>query len=176
MRAHGTRARLAARSSPSSRRFAGPSALPGPPVVPGKLEARPERPRASTPSSRPGSHAPRRAEVILKLRGVTDRIPPTPCAAHWCRCQNRKPGSCARRFYHHQILGLRCDDRGRRIGTVVEILETGANDVTSSRAAARRAADPAITQVVKWINPARGEILIELIPAVVAEFEFDVSS
>jgi 16S rRNA processing protein RimM len=37
-------------------------------------------------------------------------------------------------YYHHQILGLRVvSDQGQMLGTVVEILETGANDVVVIR-------------------------------------------
>jgi 16S rRNA processing protein RimM len=50
------------------------------------------------------------------LRGLELRIPPGELAA-------LPPGS----YYHHELLGLRAEDeRGRALGRVAEILETGA--------------------------------------------------
>src|SRR3712207_8949036 len=38
------------------------------------------------------------------------------------------------RSYHHQVIGLQVEDRaGQRIGTVTDILPTGANDVYAVR-------------------------------------------
>jgi 16S rRNA processing protein RimM len=138
------------------------------PTVPGKLEARPGvAPREfSVEQARLSNHRGR-PEVILKLGGVTDRDTAESLRGLLVQVPEAEAWKLPRgRFYWHQILGLRVvTTEGEEIGTVAEILETGANDVyvVKSSSGGERLI-PAITQVVKWINPARGEILIELLP------------
>ena len=69
------------------------------------------------------------------------------------------------RFYWHQILGLRVvTSEGEEIGTVAEILETGANDVYVVKGNGPERLIPAIKQVVQEIAPERGEIVVTLLP------------
>jgi 16S rRNA processing protein RimM len=74
-------------------------------------------------------------------------------------------------FYHHQILGLKViDEKGNILGTVIEILETGANDVLVVRPT--EGADiliPVVDSVVRNIDLGAGEILVQLIPGIFAE-------
>jgi 16S rRNA processing protein RimM len=70
-------------------------------------------------------------------------------------------------YYWHQIVGLRVRTTdGRSLGSVAEIIETGANDVYVVR---REAPDegelllPAIKDVVQKIDLRRGEIVVELL-------------
>ncbi len=88
-------------------------------------------------------------------------------------------------YYHHQILGLRVFDEGRRLlGTVVEILETGANDVyvvrlegapadrletPARRALQREILLPATEETILEINLARGEMMVRLLPGLLDE-------
>ena len=53
---------------------------------------------------------------------------------------------------------------GEQIGTVAEILETGANDVYVVKGNGPERLIPAIKQVVKEIAPERGEIVVSLLP------------
>ena len=69
------------------------------------------------------------------------------------------------RFYWHQIVGLRVvTTEGEEIGTVSEILETGANDVYVVKGSGGERLIPAIKQVVTEIAPERGEMVVSLIP------------
>lgn len=69
------------------------------------------------------------------------------------------------RFYWHQIVGLRVVTAdGRKLGTVKEILETGANDVYVVEGPSGELLLPAIKDVVKEIAPDRGEMVVELLP------------
>jgi 16S rRNA processing protein RimM len=69
------------------------------------------------------------------------------------------------RFYWHQIVGLRVVTvDGRALGTVKEILETGANDVYLVETDRGELLLPAIKDVVKEIAPERGVMVVELLP------------
>lgn len=67
-------------------------------------------------------------------------------------------------YYHHQLLGCSVeDDKGRAIGTLTEILETGANDVYSVRTASgREVLLPAITGVVLEVHLDQRRILVHI--------------
>jgi len=70
-------------------------------------------------------------------------------------------------FYWHQVIGLQVQDAatGESLGTIVEILETGANDVYVVRAeGAGELLIPAIKNVVKQIDLVQGRMLIEPLP------------
>lgn len=106
------------------------------------------------------------AELILSLEGVGDRdsaeslrgwLVQVPASEAWKLPRGR--------FYWHQIIGLRVvTTEGEEIGTVSEILETGANDVYVVKADGRERLIPAIKQVVKKIDPEQGTIVVELLP------------
>jgi 16S rRNA processing protein RimM len=72
-------------------------------------------------------------------------------------------------YYHHQVLGLRVvDENGAGIGTIVEIIETGANDVYVVRQ--EGGSDillPAIDPVILDVNLNSGEMLVHLLPGLV---------
>jgi 16S rRNA processing protein RimM len=74
-------------------------------------------------------------------------------------------------YYHHQILGLRVlSETGIFLGTLVEILETGANDVYVVRQ--ENAADlllPAIDPVILDIDLEKGEMRVHLLPGLINE-------
>ena len=67
-------------------------------------------------------------------------------------------------YYRWQILGLTVkEDTGRLLGTVAEILETGANDVYIVRGDdTRELLLPAIKDVILEVDLERGQILVQL--------------
>ena len=68
-------------------------------------------------------------------------------------------------FYWHQIIGVEVrTTSGDLVGKVVDILETGANDVYVVRTDSRDVLVPAIADVVKDISPEKHTIVIEPIP------------
>lgn len=105
-------------------------------------------------------------EVILHLEGIADRdageefrgwLVQVPESESW-----RLPRG---RFYWHQIIGLRVvTTDGEEIGTVSDILETGANDVYVVKGSGDERLLPAIKQVIIEIAPERGEMIVSLIP------------
>jgi 16S rRNA processing protein RimM len=69
-------------------------------------------------------------------------------------------------YYHHQILGLRViDERGQFLGNVVEILETGANDVLVIRPEqGEELLLPMLESTVLSVDLESGEMHVHLLP------------
>jgi 16S rRNA processing protein RimM len=138
-----------------------------PPVNPGNMEpvttAVPQ-PMAVT-RARLAPHRGQ-AEVILQLDGVTDRDAAEKLRGWLVQVPEREAWKLPRgRYYWHQIVGLRVvTTDGEEIGTVAEILETGANDVYVVKGNGGERLIPAVKQFVKEIAPERGEIVVALIP------------
>lgn len=65
-------------------------------------------------------------------------------------------------YYHHQIIGLKVfTDDGEELGTVAEIIQTGANDVYIVRSEESELLLPAITSVILRIAPP--EMIVHLL-------------
>ncbi|HZO32789.1 MAG TPA: ribosome maturation factor RimM [Chloroflexota bacterium] len=106
------------------------------------------------------------SEVILSLEGVPDRDAAEALRGWIVQVPEGEAWTLPRgRFYWHQIVGLRVvTAEGEEIGTVSEILETGANDVYVVSGSGGERLIPAIKQVITEIAPERGEMVVELIP------------
>jgi 16S rRNA processing protein RimM len=66
-------------------------------------------------------------------------------------------------YYHHQLIGLRAvDENGGDIGTVREILETGANDVLVIDDHGQELLAPMIKEVVLSVDLPAGQIALKL--------------
>ena len=69
------------------------------------------------------------------------------------------------RYYWHEVLGLEVqDEAGSAFGPVVDIIETGANDVYVVRTPAGDLLLPAIRDVVLSIDPRAGHMTVRLMP------------
>jgi 16S rRNA processing protein RimM len=105
--------------------------------------------------------------VLLKLEDVADRD-----AAEAFRnkeVQIRPEDAVALpkgQFYWHQVIGLQVEDATSHeiLGSVTDIIETGANDVYVVKSERGEVLVPAIKDVVKQIDPAAGRMLIEPLP------------
>jgi 16S rRNA processing protein RimM len=111
------------------------------------------------------------AQVVLKLEGIDDRAAAEVVRGALVEVPDSEAWKLPRgRFYRHQIVGLRVRAvDGADLGEVVEILETGANDVYVVMTPRGELLVPAVKQVVKQIAPERGEIVVELLPGLVPE-------
>jgi 16S rRNA processing protein RimM len=69
-------------------------------------------------------------------------------------------------FYWHEVIGLQVIDvtTGQQLGTIKDILETGANDVYVVQTHGKEILVPAIKDIVKTIDPQAGRMLIEPLP------------
>ena len=93
-------------------------------------------------------------EAAVALRGKELQVPAGEAA---------KP----RRGEHfwHEIVGLRVETvDGRQLGTIAEILRTGANDVYVVKSPSGELLIPAIEDVVRRIEIKRGRVLVKLLP------------
>ncbi len=81
-----------------------------------------------------------------------------------------RPPLAAGEYYHHQLLGSSVvTDQGQPLGTLVEILETGANDVYVVRdAEGRETLLPAIPAVILDIRPADRFMRVHLLDGLTA--------
>jgi 16S rRNA processing protein RimM len=102
----------------------------------------------------------------LKLRGID-----TMTAAETLRGvevvipRSEAPPLAEGEFFVADVVGLRAvTTTGRALGTVAEVLSTGANDVYVVRGDAGEVLIPAIRDVVTSIDPAAGVLRVEPIP------------
>ncbi|HZQ09878.1 MAG TPA: ribosome maturation factor RimM [Anaerolineae bacterium] len=94
-------------------------------------------------------------ESVAKLRGEIVQIPVEEAA-------RLKKGQ----YYHHQIIGLNVvTETGEPIGTVAEILETGANDVyVVHTSEGKEILLPAIQSVIQAIDVENRTVTVTLLP------------
>lgn len=71
-------------------------------------------------------------------------------------------------YFHFDVVGIEVVDQdGRALGRVIDVLETGANDVYIVRDAEGELLLPAIDSVVKRIDIAEGRMVVEPLPGLV---------
>jgi 16S rRNA processing protein RimM len=111
--------------------------------------------------------------VLLKLVDVADRDTAQTFRGADIEVAISEAGALPEgQFYWHQVIGLEVEDATTHetLGTVSDILETGANDVYIVKA--RNGGEilvPAIKDVVKEIDPERGRMLVEPLPGMIRE-------
>jgi 16S rRNA processing protein RimM len=113
------------------------------------------------------------ASVLLKLEDVSDRD----TAAAFRGADVEVPTDSALslpkgQFFWHQVIGLQVEDidTHEQLGEVIDILETGANDVYIVRNGPRgEILIPAIKDVLKRIDPQEGRMLVQPLPGMLPE-------
>ena len=108
----------------------------------------------------------RGAQVVLTLEGIEDRDAAEALRGWLVQVPENEAWKLPKgQYYWHQIIGLEVITKdGRRLGSVADILETGANDVYVVKREDGELLLPAIKDVVKKISPERGEMIVELLP------------
>jgi len=75
-------------------------------------------------------------------------------------------------LYQYQLVGLRVESEdGTWLGQVIEVLETGANDVYVTVGPFGEVLLPAIAEVVREIDLAAGRMLVHLLPGLLGDDE-----
>ena len=126
------------------------------------------------------SHAPYDVEkvrftpkgVLLKLAGVDWRDSASRIARSYVALpENELAPLPAGSFHHHQIRGIKVfADDGSFLGTVMEIITTGSNDVYIVRnEEGEEVLLPATTEVVRTIDLEAQRIVVNLIPGLIPD-------
>lgn len=104
--------------------------------------------------------------ILVKLVGVDDRE----TAQGWVGadiaiCRAQLPELDEDEFYWCDLVGLEVRDaRGRTLGTVAQLMETGANDVLVVRGAREHLIPFVMKQVVREVDVHRGRIIVDWDP------------
>jgi 16S rRNA processing protein RimM len=101
--------------------------------------------------------------AIMRIEGVDDRDAAEALRDQLVRIDLQHAAPLEEgEYFHYQIIGLQAiDDEGRSLGEVVEIIETGANDVYVIRdAEGNDTLVPALRNVVPEIDPEAGTMTV----------------
>tara|TARA_B110000196_G_scaffold289497_1_gene275140 strand:- start:447 stop:1028 length:582 start_codon:yes stop_codon:yes gene_type:complete len=102
--------------------------------------------------------------LILALQGYHDRDIALRFAGYWlCVAQSAVPPAEEGEYFHYQLLGLKVRTvEGEELGTLAEILETGANDVYVVTGGEKELLVPAVGNVVREIDIDAGLMVVDL--------------
>lgn len=112
--------------------------------------------------------------LLISLEGVTDQDQAAQLRnAHVFVRSRDLPPLPPDQFYAHQLIGLRVtDDQSRPLGTLTDILQTGANDVYVVKGpAGGELLFPATDEVIVSIDLEAGRIMVHPIPGLLSEEE-----
>jgi 16S rRNA processing protein RimM len=109
--------------------------------------------------------------VYLELRGITSREAAAELQGAVLQVRREDAVTLpAGQFFWSDVIGLRVEDvAGASIGTVVDILSTGSNDVYVVRGELGEVLVPAIKDVVKEIAPEQGRVVVDLLPGLLPD-------
>ncbi len=106
----------------------------------------------------------RNRTVVVKLDGIESREAANALVnASICIPESESVRTSDWEFFHHDLIGMRVVDiSGTRIGTIMDILTTGANDVyVIEDTHGNESLIPAIRDVVKLVDPGQREMVID---------------
>jgi 16S rRNA processing protein RimM len=112
-----------------------------------------------------------REAVLLRLEGVDDRDAAEPYRGMlvYVALEDAVPLEEGE-YYLYQLVGLQVlSEDGRQIGTLVDVLETGANDVYVVDGPLGEVLLPAIPQVVRQVDVPGGRIVVRLMDGMLDE-------
>ena len=107
--------------------------------------------------------------ALLKLKGCHDRTAVEKLRGQWVQIPIEEAMPLEQdEYYEYQIIGLAVwTAGGEYLGTVDEVISTGANDVYVVRGEEHEILIPAIEDVVLEINPAQRRMVVELIEGLI---------
>jgi 16S rRNA processing protein RimM len=104
-------------------------------------------------------------ELLLTFAGIeTPEAAGTQCNQRVYIKADTLPELPEGEYYHHQLLGLRViDEAGMEVGSLTEIIETGANDVyVATSVEGKEMLLPAIESVILGVDLGRNEMRVRL--------------
>ncbi len=116
---------------------------------------------------------PHRDGLLVTFEGLEDRTAVEPLRNQWITITRDEvlPVQSEEDYYDFQVLGARVEtEAGRVLGRLVEILETGANDVfVVEPEKGEEILLPVIADVVREIRPEEGVVIVRLLPGLLPE-------
>lgn len=109
---------------------------------------------------------PHKLGLLVRLEGVaTIEQAAALVGRAVCIQRDQLPAAGPDEFYHAELIGCAVStDAGAALGTVREILATGANDVCVVRGRGREYLIPLVADVIAHIDPAAGVIVVRPLP------------
>lgn len=109
--------------------------------------------------------------VLLKFLGIDDLTAAASLGRGLIMIPaSERPELTDGRYYYDQIEGLKVFTiDGKYLGVIVQILETGANDVYLIRDGTRETLIPALKSVIKEIDLGQSRMLVDPLPGLVEE-------
>ncbi len=107
--------------------------------------------------------------VLLTLTGVTDRTQAEDLRGQYVQVPIEEAVPLPEgAYYHYQLVGLQVKDTaGEALGTIKDIMETGANDVYVVDNDGQELLLPAIPDVIKSIDIANGVMIVQVIDGLI---------
>ena len=108
-------------------------------------------------------------KILLTLSGVTDRTQAEKLRGQLVQVPIEEAFPLPEGVYYlYQLIGLQViTTEGEALGSVVDVLETGANDVYVLDNGGQQLLVPAIADVVQSIDMAKGQMVIEVIDGLI---------
>jgi 16S rRNA processing protein RimM len=136
----------------------------------------PDQPATAKPAGAPppasvtvAAARPHRGAVLVRFDGVGDRDAAACLAGAWLAVERAAvppppPGT----WYHFQLVGCRCRDRGAGdLGEVVEVVEDGGGVLLLVEDGRRRVPVPFVAEFLRRVDPDAGVIEVELPPGLI---------
>ncbi len=107
----------------------------------------------------------RKDQVVLKLEGIDTLAAAQELSGQWLTSPAQdSPELSAGEFFHFQLLGLQArTEEGEELGTLLEIIQTGSNDVYRIEKDGRELLLPAISQVIRRVDLSAGVMIVKLL-------------
>jgi 16S rRNA processing protein RimM len=112
--------------------------------------------------------AGRRPAVVLSFAGVEDRDAAAALRGAWLQVElTRVPPAPAGTYYHFQLLGCRCRNRGEDLGEVVEVVEDGGGLLLLVSDGRSEVPVPFVARFLVEVDVERGRIELDLPPGLI---------
>jgi 16S rRNA processing protein RimM len=133
----------------------------GKPAVPAGLPRLP-------PTIEVESARPHKGTVLVRFAGLGDRDGAEALrGVHLAVERAEVPPPPAGTYYHYELVGCRCFEGDRELGTVAEVAEDGGGLLLIVEREGRRLPVPFVARFLKEVDVAAGEIRLELPPGLV---------
>lgn len=137
--------------------------------------ADPDQPPPAKPAGAPppavtvAAARPHRGAVLVRFEGVGDRDAAARLAGAWLAVERAAvPPPPEGTWYHFQLVGCRCRDRGDGdLGEVVDVVEDGGGILLVVDDGRRRVPVPLVAEFLRRVDPDAGVIEVELPPGLI---------